>query len=353
MTTGDALRDMPTEYIEYRRGRDTAMDRLKAGGVATHEEDEPAESEADKAIADGLPRWIKIGDYGDLSVPNGGWKYGVIKRRAEYAGADFLFFGRGDAAIPSAMLFPSILELCVKEILPYGELPPAAEPEKPKAAASIVFKYDGGEWLHMAKHIEVANIRSPHENIFQEGARTFRKSPWYEFTIRDTHLDLLSLWLCDKGRLEITIHPDGSECKYEGEGEIIGMIGSDGSPAISTSRVPFVVFRMKLDAESEYEPDSLDNSPPFTFQIHEAHGPLCPDCDSHTESRSMPGGIEQWCSVCNVKVGEGAHGYFEHWRRREGDKCFEIVGSGNRHIGYTPDKFSANSIVSEHNSTKI
>ncbi len=318
MLRGDALKDMPDEYIEYVEERERekkppiALESLKDGpcresgifeaGIGEYSvtmefengtlefspnsKQAKEQSEADKAIADGKPRWI----HHDIL----GWKYAVIES-SEYRNAQPVLVYRlahpGDGEFDRTRM---IVKAGV-EVLPYGEIPPPAGPEKPKPVASVVFNYDGGEWLHMADEITIDAVLT--EGVPFGQTRTYIHSGLVDVEFEIDTDDVQKLFQAGRGRLEVT-------WLYSPLANTV----SGSVAAITIRRVPdidrrIIVFRMERDSEPAYEPDSLDNSPPLgPFQTHMGHGPLCPDCDSHTESRSMPDGIEQWCPVCNVRA---------------------------------------------------
>ena len=275
MCIGDALRDMPDEYREYVEER----------------EREEEQSEAGKAIADGKMRWMRTED---------GWRPACIRRRETYAGRETLVFSETPGAFCAFMA----IEDDVK-VLPYGEMPPSAdhegiledyqeylEPkksEKPKAVASIVFKYDGGEWTHMANVIYIE--RHSYEEFDHSGDRTYRESPHFSFTLDDKYLGYVPQ-MEGEGRLTITML--GSGDVYTGKAHVHER---NDFLDMNDPRTDRIVFKMKRDAEPEYEPIPLTPKPLLNSPC-----PRCPDCSIQVELRSMPDGIEQWCPVCNVKV---------------------------------------------------
>lgn len=173
-----------------------------------------------------------------------------------------------------------------------------------KAVASIVFKHDGGEWLHMARNIEITKIMPPFGIVPDWNVVGLLSIRWFEFRFTGGDLDLLFLNVGDKGRLSISSDFIGDGSGFTGDAEVISILGGEGSPAISTASKPCVVFRMKCDAAPEYEPDRLYDWLSLPSKLRHRGASICPDCDSQAESRSMPDGIEQWCPVCNVKVND-------------------------------------------------
>lgn len=129
MSIGDALKDMPDEYREYVENGEAAQARSWRGEFGWPLDVE--QSEVDKAIADGKPRW--------MCHPELGWQYVVFIRRKDHRWPHPLLVYR--MALDSASSLserPLMLVEITVEILPYGESPyrltPA--PEKPKAVAA-------------------------------------------------------------------------------------------------------------------------------------------------------------------------------------------------------------------------
>lgn len=100
---GDAFNDMPEEYREY-----VEANMLNA-------DDMP---EADKAIADGKPRWIKIKD---------GWEHVVVSGREKYTNWSVLVCSLWDSSNVDSTAFMVMED--ETPVLPYGETP---APEKPE-----------------------------------------------------------------------------------------------------------------------------------------------------------------------------------------------------------------------------
>lgn len=239
----------------------------------------PEESEADKAIKDGKPRWV--------NHENSGWRLlHLVDRELRREGRCLIVKTTSPLAHQHA-----VTERLVTAILPYGETPPA-QPEKPQAVASIVFKYDGGEWLHMAEKIEVENHH--YEGVDHRGCRTYTPSSWFSFTLNGKYLGYVPA-MEGEGRLTVTMLASGHV--YKGKASVDER---DDFLDMNDPRTDRIVFKMERDSEPGYQPDQIS-------VICEG----CPDCDSPTESRSMPDGIEQWCPVCNVKIDDNEG---ESWR---------------------------------------
>jgi hypothetical protein len=151
----------------------------------------------------------------------------------------------------------------------------AYDPEKPKAVASLYFKYDGGEWLHMAKIITRENHPVASRN--------------FSFTLPGgRHLGLVPD-MPAVGRLRVVMLANGDT--YEGEAKIDERkdVWDD-----ELSFTQFIRFSMRRDEQPLYKPDPFPNAIPSLNR--------CPDCDNTLEQRSMPDGIEEWCGECNMKV---------------------------------------------------
>lgn len=144
MNYGDAFNDMPEEYRQHRLNHDAAIEPIgKAVDVEVAEDSLSFrienESEADKAIADGKPRWMRTNaDH---------WYYVIFYRREQYGNDTFLMLKE---CSPSGE--PNKEGLTVQEsslqILPYGETPPPAKPEKIDDAETSRYELPitGGKW---------------------------------------------------------------------------------------------------------------------------------------------------------------------------------------------------------------
>ncbi len=280
MNNGDAFNDMPEEYREYREDIQGGKMAVNVGA------DDPlvsiGDSEADKAIADGKPRWMY------LEQP--GWQYVIVLGR-KYVGvggqAGIMFREAIDRA--SATQEPAILVALESglEVLPYGETPPPAVPEKPKAVASLRFEYEGGVWEHMAERIQIKN--HPYEGYDHRGNRTYMASRDFAFTLPGGHRLGLVPEMPEIGRLRVVMLDNGET--YEDEAIVDKREDMwDGDLSFTKS----ITFRMKRDEKPSYTPDPLPDGLPTLNR--------CPDCDNTLEQRSMPDGIEEWCGECNMKV---------------------------------------------------
>jgi hypothetical protein len=237
MCIGDALRDMPDEYREY------VMDKVNRILLESREKDKK-EPEPDERCGTCLHWRDEVCSAPDIDTD--------------------LFPGTmSRSTTPASFNCGTHWE-------------PRQEPEKPQPVASIVFKYDGGEWLHMARSLDIHNPPLCSDLGFE---RSYFHSPFYEFIINDDlHGNMPQK---DEGRLAVTIL--SGDVLFSGEATV-------GEYLVDPPHHR-LVFKMERDAKFSYIPDKLN--------------PLlggCPDCDAPTEPRSMPDGIEQWCPVCNVKV---------------------------------------------------
>ena len=137
--------------------------------------------------------------------------------------------------------------------------------EKPKGVASVLFKYDGGEWLHMAEHI----VMTP-----------FGMTLW-------KHLDTIPLSVGQRGTLTVRILESGQVYQV---GAVVSLHHRDDDCSA------LIAFDMERD-EVGYTPDELPVLLGGLYSLNR-----CPDCDATLEQRSMPDGIEEWCPVCNVQA---------------------------------------------------
>jgi hypothetical protein len=144
--------------------------------------------------------------------------------------------------------------------------------KKPKAVASLYFKYDGGEWLHMADSLDVQNHLR--EGIDDNGWRTFTPSRYFTFTISGSGLDAQHLNVGMEGNLVVTLQQGGEI--YEGATNITRIhqvISGDKHECSSVS------FDMERDEKKKlpYTPDLLPDAIPSLNR--------CPDCDNTLEQR--------------------------------------------------------------------
>lgn len=120
--------DITDEYVDME-GRRPYLRIIKS---VYRDSEDATMSEADKAIRDGKPRWIHHDQLG--------WQYVVILENQWYRKPNPLLVYRDAMTIGNTEIItdetPMMLVNVDVEILPHGETPPPAKPEKPKKTAA-------------------------------------------------------------------------------------------------------------------------------------------------------------------------------------------------------------------------
>jgi hypothetical protein len=313
MTHGDAFNDMPEEYREYREENEAS----RYSEVATEEQ-----SEADKAIADGKPRW--------MHHENSGWKYVVIKDRGWGQQGRLL---RIEEALSNAHDY-GICEAFVTDILPYGQTPPPAVPEK------LLTDSMGRRWDWKPGKEEQKLIAKHADIIHRDKLPSYKPDP-----LPDGPATINGMWeAIIKADVCFKYMKDGGEY-VEKESTLIRLEGCEVTVAptdppsdnlsvacdvmfVDQERIPSgaagILYIDELNADGSRKAYAKQYGGKASFKERDVYVPMsgstrvsyffslatqtkpslnrCPDCDNTLEQRSMPDGIEEWCGECNVKV---------------------------------------------------